>query len=101
MLDMRYPALGVVLPIVLGMFAAADVALRFLAPEIVVRPLESAAQVDPAPRAPFRAMFHAASSEAFGIMAYEGNLSTPRDYHAETFSTDRWGFRNEDRELEN
>ncbi len=86
--------LGTLAPVVLILVAAADVALRFLPMDFVSFRAWEAMEFNRVEGVPFQASKVYHGSRCFGDLANMGNLPAQRHYRAETFTSDRYGFRN-------
>jgi SGNH hydrolase-like domain, acetyltransferase AlgX len=72
----------------------ADVALRRTPIEQIAFRAWEAAQYGATSLGAFRPDFHYANPRVYGDLANLGNFSEYREYRAETFTTDKFGFRN-------
>jgi hypothetical protein len=92
---MRKPTrLSFLISALLAATLIADVALRSVPIERIAFRAWEAAQYCPTALGAFRPNFHYENPRSYGDLANLGNLPQYREYRAETFTTDEFGFRN-------
>lgn len=89
-----YGRLEVVAPATMVVFGVLDIALRFMPIAWLAFRAWEAVIDHPKPNAPFAALKVYRSSHAYGDLSNLGNCPAVREYHAEIFTTDEYGFRN-------
>jgi hypothetical protein len=92
---MRTPTrLSFLISALLAASLIADVALRCVPIERIAFRAWETAQYGPTALGAFRPNFHYENPRSYGDLANLGNLPEYREYRAETFTTDEFGFRN-------
>jgi hypothetical protein len=86
--------LGWLLPTLLFLGTAGDLACRLVRPEAVAFRAWEAMTSRPSTTGPFRASARFETASAYGDLASAANLPALRHYHEERFTTDAHGFRN-------
>jgi hypothetical protein len=89
-----YGRLEVVAPVMMVVFGVLDIALRFMPIERLAFRAWETVTYHPEPNAPFAALKVYRNSHSYGDLSNSGNLPSLREYHAEVFTTDEYGFRN-------
>ena len=92
------PRLSALLAGLLALTLALDIWMRRVPISQVAFRAWEAAEYSPTSLGPFRPNFHYFNPRVFGDMANLGNLPEYRVYRPETFTTDRFGFRNIDQD---
>jgi hypothetical protein len=82
------------IPIVIALFAAADVGARFVPIDFVAFRAWETMVLNPAPTGPFRASMKYQNLIAHGDLSSLGNWPEYHQYRLETVSTDKYGWRN-------
>ncbi|HZF09773.1 MAG TPA: hypothetical protein VFE33_13365 [Thermoanaerobaculia bacterium] len=94
-MERRWWQVGTLLPMLMVVALAADLASRFLPLDLVAfRVWEPALQIAPGAPGPFEPGKVVTKRRAYGDLTAIGNYRRLREYHDESFHVDRLGFRN-------